>query len=91
MTHRPVAASAGPIRHQIRAEAVTPWIRTSGRPVADPQTIEENGIPAASVVRRSPGSGRSPVSADATAAGRSADVATIGTGSDSSTTATVAR
>ena len=91
MTRRPVAASAGPIRHQIRAEAVTPWIRTSGRPVTAPQAIEEKGIPAASVVVRWPGSGGSASSADETAAGRSARVATIGTGSDSSTTATVAR
>ena len=59
-TRRPVGASAGPTRHQIRADAVTPWIRTSGRSAGSPQSSAENGIPAASVVvrRPDPASGR---------------------------------
>ena len=77
-TRRPVAARAGPTRHQIAADAVTPWSRTSGRAAGSPQASTENGMPAASTTRRSPGAGSA--SAEATAAGRSATVATIGSG-----------
>ena len=62
--------------------------RASG---AAPQVIEENGIPAAMVVCRRPGSDEVASSAAETSAGRSADVATIGAGNASATTATVAR
>ena len=49
-TRRPVAASAGPTRHQMAAEAVTPWTSRRGRADGSPQANAENGIPAASTV-----------------------------------------
>ena len=55
-TCRPDAASAGPTRHQIRADAVMPWMRTSGRSDGSPQASDENGMPAATVTDRFPGS-----------------------------------
>ena len=55
------------------ADAVMPWTRTSGRSAASPQASDENGMPAASVTDRVPGSTASGGAARtaATAAGRS--------------------
>ena len=72
MTRRPAAARAGPIRHQIRGrsrDAVEEDERSI--PPASPQAIEANGIPAAIVVVRSPGSGSGLARTAATSAGRS--------------------
>ena len=55
-TRRPVAASAGPTRHQTAADAVTPWMSSSGALAGSPQTSADHGIPATSTVVRSPGS-----------------------------------
>ena len=37
---------------EIRAEAATPWMSTSGRPAGSPHVSAENGMPAAVVVKR---------------------------------------
>lgn len=67
ITWRPLAARAGPTRHQTRADAVTPWISSSGLPEGPPHVIADQGMPPASTVMRlpSPGDAR----ALATAAG----------------------
>ena len=56
-TRRPVAASAGPTRHQMAADDVTPWISSSGRAAGSPQASADHGIPAASTLKRSPAVG----------------------------------